>query len=209
MPSLPDASILVIGGAFWEPSPSMVSGPHMNYSRYTLAAGWSRPLPIPSARGYHSTAVLLPDGRVLVGGGEGRHAYPSPIADAPADYDIYEPPYLHSGAPRPTSVQLPGQVLTGSPDPHYVLGVQQAGIQLTCQISGLGSLDRIVLTSPGSTTHHSDMSARYIELVSTAVTTTSRTFSLPAETVVPRGYYMLWAVSAGGVPSEAIWIRVV
>lgn len=68
--------------------------------------------------------------------------------------------------------------------------------------------DNIVLTAPGSITHHSDMSARYVELQSVAVDSRHRICSLPAETVVPRGYYLMWAVDNGGVPSTAIWVKV-
>jgi hypothetical protein len=52
------------------------------------------------------------------------------------------------------------------------------------------------------------MSARYIELESVATSTKSRQFNVPDETVAPRGYNMLYVLSNGGVPSEAIWVRI-
>lgn len=45
-------------------------------------------------------------------------------------------------------------------------------------------------------------------MVSAAVSTKERTFSTPDQRVLPHGYYMLFAVSSGGIPSEAIWVRV-
>ena len=47
---------------------------------------------------YHSSAVLLPDGRVVVGGGE---------AAGRLRAQIYSPPYLFKGA-RPTISGSPG-----------------------------------------------------------------------------------------------------
>jgi hypothetical protein len=156
--------------------------------------------------------VLLPDGRVFVGGGDGRLTVDPARTPSPHDYDIYEPAYLHSSSPRPTAVALP---VTGQdPDGTYLLSRGQLQVSLTCSLysgsafEGLDYVDKLVLMAPGSITHHSDMSARYIELASVAVSSTERRFDVPAETVAPGGYYMLFAVTNAGIPAEAIWVRI-
>ncbi|MBX3464553.1 MAG: hypothetical protein KF830_15395 [Planctomycetes bacterium] len=53
-------------------------------------------------------------------------------------------------------------------------------------------------------THHDDMSARYVELASTAVNARTRQFDVPSELVAPRGYL----IDNGGVPSTALWVRI-
>lgn len=194
---LPDGSMLVIGGD--DPGHGAV----MQTALYKQGT-WSRLASSPTRRRYHATAVLLPDGRVFVGGGEGRH---DPAGPASAhDYDTFEPPYLQAHTPRPTGVQL--RHVARDAEGTYLLAVQQHGIQLAAELAGLAFVDKVVIMAPGATTHHSDMSARYVELASTAQGPDVRTFDLPGERVLPRGYYMLFAVSDGGVPAEAIWVRV-
>ncbi|MBL8730229.1 MAG: DUF1929 domain-containing protein [Planctomycetes bacterium] len=194
---LPDASILVLGG-----NEAGLSGEEV-VARYTPATGWQGIDKLPTWRRYHGTSLLLPDGRVLVGGGDLRYDTSSGLA--PHDYDIYEPAYKRAAQPlNPLLVGVP-QDAEGT----YLLSPNQAGIRLEVGLSGMGSLDRVVLTAPGSVTHHADMSARYVELASVAVDPKARLFNLPAETVAPRGYYLLWGVDNSGIPtSTAAWVRI-
>jgi N-acetylneuraminic acid mutarotase len=135
-------------------------------------------------RAYHSTAVLLPDGRIMSAGDTGAGGGKQLI-------DFYSPPYLFHG-PRPTITDAPSQVSYGGTFP-----ITLAGAPAT----------RAVLMAPGATTHADEMNARHVEL---AVTRTSGGFVAtgPTPRVAPPGYYMLFALTADGVPSMASWVHV-
>jgi len=195
--ALPDGSILVVGG-------NEVPGPAEEVvSRYSPGSGWVGVGQTPTLRPYHATMVQLPNGSVLIGGGDGR--FDTSTGLSPHDYDVFEPAYMQApGRPHSTTITNAVQDAEGT----FLLAPNQTGLHLTAKVSGMASLVRIVLTAPGSVTHHSDMSARYIELSSTSVKAGARSFDVPAETVAPRGYYLLWAVDNGGLPAEAIWVRI-
>ncbi|MCU0865331.1 MAG: galactose oxidase early set domain-containing protein [Planctomycetes bacterium] len=201
---LPDGSIVVIGG-------NSASGSYLDTAQFRLGVGWQLLAPAPTYRNYHACCVLLPDGRVFVGGGEGRHDSSAP---GPHDYDVFEPPYIAAPS-RPCNVVLPQAAIEA--DGTYLLNNDQSGIELQCDIGALGSIERVVLMAPGAMTHHSDMSARYIEMeldptpgqgITVPVGTASMWFKTPEEKVLPRGYYMLFVVEKTGVPSEATWVRI-
>ena len=59
---------------------------------------WTTLASMATYRGYHSTAFVLPDGRVVSAGGE----------DVGANAEIFSPPYLFQG-PRPTITAAPDQ----------------------------------------------------------------------------------------------------
>jgi len=66
--------------------------------------------------------------------------------------------------------------------------------------------------SPGAIalmTAMSTMSARYVELDSVLVpgTINQRTFSVPDGRVLPRGYYMMFALTNANIPSVAEWVK--
>ncbi len=151
-----------------------------------------------SERGYHSTALLLPDGKVLSAGSNYRTW----------DYQVYSPPYLDSqyDPVRPELSQLNVEL-----DLRYG---QQSSIRYPT-IAGV-SPDRVVLMRPGSITHHFDYDMRYVRLPITGV---GITFTVPQKTLVrfrapanskeaPEGYYMLFLVTDDGIPCErARWVH--
>src|SRR4029079_16686951 len=91
-------------------------------------------------RAYHSTAILLPDGRVL-SGGDNRPG------GGQKKLDIYSPPYLFKGA-RPTITSATSTV----------------GNNGTINVQTPNAVDRAVLMAPGATTHANDMHQRMVEL---------------------------------------------
>ena len=154
------------------------------------------------ARTYHSTALLLPDARVMSAGDDinGPDGPGSGIRDDTAE--IYSPPYLFAedGSPlgpdeRPRIASAPTTATLGD-----VIDVATAGIPV----------GRAVLVAPGAATHATDMSQRIVELpdpVAPADGWLRLRIPSDANVVLP-GYYMLFLLSQHGVPSEARFIRV-
>ena len=88
---LPDGSVLAIGG---NRGTSLYDDPVLSTESYDPATGkWSLMASQAAPRAYHSTAVLLPDGRVLSAG--------QTSGTQQTTAEIYSPPYLFSGT-RPT-----------------------------------------------------------------------------------------------------------
>jgi hypothetical protein len=136
-------------------------------------------------RGYHSTALLLPDGRIMSAGDTGAGGGRQLI-------DFYSPPYLFQG-PRPEITSAPSQVDYG------------ASFDIAASGPAVGSA---VLMAPGATTHAVQMNSRRVELAVTA-TPTGFTATAPASAdLAPPGWYMLFVVTPDGIPSVATWVHV-
>lgn len=187
---LPDGEVLVVGGcARNELDPVQIFPKHAELFDGTA---WRSCASAASPRDYHSTAMLLPDGRVLTAGGESRTR----------DYQVFQPPYLTCGGARPVITQAPTAVQT----------FDVAGASYTVDFAPLPqgvSLARLVLARAGSITHHSDFDARHVVLKATSIASTSATFEGPASHAqTPAGGYLLFLVTNEGVPSAASWVRV-
>ena len=156
------------------------------------------------ARTYHSTALLLPDGRVMSAGDDinGADGPGTPSGTTSDTAEIYSPPYLFNddGAPaaRP--------VISGA-----ISSPVRTGDALQVQTSG-PTAKSAVLIAPGAATHATDMSQRRIKLAApTAVPDQPGAIRLaiPSDVdVVPPGYYMLFLLSETGVPSMAKFISI-
>ncbi len=202
---LPDASLLLVGG--------LAKGPGGNPTVATNApllfkdGAWSELPPNPCAgfpagttspRDYHSTAVLLPDGRVMIGGGNGRNF----------DYEVFSPAYLANTAARPENVHFDPPVPYSAPQNVHELGYDQS-CSVLCDSLPLGvAVTKAVLMAPGACTHHFDMHQRYVEMATTNQRPEYVDIVTPAhDKLAPRGYYMLFLVTNAGTVSRAIWVR--
>jgi hypothetical protein len=199
---LPDGSKLSSGGGLGQapaPDRSLYSEPVYETELYDPASGDWRPAGKENdARTYHSTAVLLPDGRVLSAGDDRPDHLPvldgEPDQDHPAGRtaQLYSPPYLAKGG-RPVVTDSPRAV--------------RYGARLPIAVADPAAVARVVLMRPGATTHAVDMEQRSIELARRAGEAGVVLSSPPDPSVAPPGWYMLFALDARGVPSVARWIQ--
>ena len=179
--TLPDRTVLAANGAAHNRSDNVNTA-----AIYDPDAGlWKSIGADPVGRNYHSSATLLPDGRVVV------------LGSNPADngfelrISMYSPPYLHKGQ-RPTVSGAPTTVRYGDSFPVTVTG----------------DVASASLTSPMSPTHQTDTNARLVDLP-IAGTGGARVLQIPANpNLLPPGPYMLTVLDSNGVPSTADWIWV-
>ena len=104
---LPTGKVLAIGGASVVDQQSVVPGPLAVELWDPNTETWLTLAAMETPRMYHSTALLLPDGRVLAAGG-GRNGNSLNQISA----QVYSPPYLFTGA-RPTITSAPVEALYG------------------------------------------------------------------------------------------------
>jgi Domain of unknown function (DUF1929)/Bacterial Ig-like domain (group 2) len=136
----------------------------------------------PLLRGYHSTTLLLPDGRVLhAGGGDG--------GDTPdnLNYEVYSPPYLFKGARPEISGVTPNAVGYGQT------------IDLTTPDAS--TITKVTFIRMGSVTHAFDQAQRLLPLNFSA-SAGKLSVTLPGRrNLAPPGPYLLFIVNGNGVPS--------
>ena len=200
---LPDGSVFTNGGGYGRRDGSMYAGPVFSSELLAPggAGGWRTVGSEQDARTYHSTALLLPDGRVI-SAGDDRDIAPADhggnvdghLRLADRTYQLYNPPYLFKGA-APQITFAPARVRYDAPFRVAVAGDP-------------GSVTGAHLMAPGAVTHANDMNQRAIELNLTTQPD-GVTLTTPLDdTVAPPGYYMLFLQNADGAVSSAAWIRI-
>ena len=136
-------------------------------------------------RMYHSTALLLPDGRVLSAGqSSGKYENTG---------EIFSPPYLFMG-PRPVISTAPGTLGYGQP---FTVTTPQAA-----------SISQVALVKAGTVSHSNNFDQRYVNCTFTTSSGTLSVTSPPNANDAPPGWYMLFLVNSTGVPSVASWVQV-
>ena len=181
---LPNGTVLAIGGGA---GGGKYANPVEQAEIYSPSTGkWTAMASQTAQRTYHSTAVLLPDGRVISAG--------SDYGTLETTYEIYSPPYLFQGA-RPTITGSPASVTYGS---NFVINTPD-----------YASISSVALMRAGSTTHADDFDQRYVALTFTNTGSNTLTATAPASAnLAPPGYYLLVIVNRSGVPSVMPFVQV-
>lgn len=164
-------------------------------------------------RMYHSTAVLLRDGRVLVAGSNPHFRYDFRNVMFPTELrlEAFSPSYLDAqfGDLCPTIVEPSAQ------PPNEVTYGQDFKISFQVK-SKLSAPVLVTLLAPPFNTHTFSMSQRLLVLKiknSNDVGVGESTYEVevtapPSPTLAPAGYYLLFVVHQA-IPSKGIWIRIV
>jgi Domain of unknown function (DUF1929)/Bacterial Ig domain len=190
---LPDGSMVQVGGGVGsdatEPVESRKYAAGDEHKQVELwdpeTKTWRLGPPQEEWRAYHSTALLLPDGRVLSAGDD---LHGGGVTDTG---EIYEPPYLHRG-PRPSITSAPATIEAGE-----TFGVTTPDT----------NIKGAALVAPGAATHAVDMNQRYLPLTVSRRTGCVDVAAPPNARVAPPGYYMLFLLNDQGVPSVAKFVK--
>ncbi len=180
---LPTGEVLVTGGTSGvkdEPENAVLTPEIWN----STTGNWRKVAPQTVYRGYHSTALLLPDGRVFSGGGE---------RVGGTSMEIYSPAYLFKG-PRPTIASAPNQVNYG-----------QKFKVVTPDASDIKTVRWIRL---GSVTHSFNQSQRINALSFVKRSGEIEVTATNNAGATPPGHYMLFILNNNDVPSVAKIIKV-
>ncbi|CAO4184730.1 RICIN domain-containing protein [Methylorubrum aminovorans] len=147
-------------------------------------------------RGYHSSALLLQNGALVIAGG----GAPGPVVNENAEF--YYPPYLFTQvdgravlAPRPQILSLTTNRL-------------QYGQTMQFELGSRDEIAEVVLIGLSQVTHSFNFTQRRYPVT---FTQTDQTVSLkgpPSGNVAPPGYYQLIAIDRKGVPSPGVILAV-
>ncbi len=182
---LANGQVLAVGGGTTSDQQVITTGVLPTEIWDPTSETWSAAAPIAAARSYHSTAVLMPDGRVLVAGG----GHPNGLGDAGQDSaQIYSPSYLFNGA-RPTITAAPSSTTYGS--------------TISVSTPDAASITGVNLVSLGTDTHQMDMNQHFVPLSFTAGSGSLNVTMPSSSAVAPPGHYMLFVINKQGTPSVA------
>ncbi len=160
---------------------------------------WQTLAAMQMTRQYHSTALLLPDGRVLSSGG-GICGTCDSVGYLAKNAEVFSPPYLFkkdgSGelAPRPQITSAPDEATYNAP---FDISTPNAA-----------SVSKVALVRLGAVTHSVNMEQRYVPLSFTAGSGSVNATAPASANLAPPGVYMLFVIGANGVPSVARMVRV-
>jgi hypothetical protein len=160
---------------------------------------WSMMAAASVPRQYHSTAVLLPDARILsAGGGEYAAANPANGPNNHRDAQIFSPPYLFNAqglAVRPVITSAPSAVKYGQ---DFAVGTPNPD-----------QIKRVTWVRLGSVTHAYDQNQRFNNLAyKKSDAKTLEVTAPPSGNHAPPGHYMLFLLDGNGVPSVAKIIQI-
>ncbi|KAL8933372.1 MAG: hypothetical protein Q9216_006399 [Gyalolechia sp. 2 TL-2023] len=195
MTALPDGTLMILNGAFQGAAGfGLAVGPNRNAVLYDPSKPVNQRMSVMAnttiARMYHSEAILMQDGRVLVSGSDpqdGRN---------PQEYrvEVFVPPYLLQGRARPSFTIA---------NKNWAYG---ASIPISVTLRN-GGPARVSLMGAESSTHGNSMGQRTLFPAVSCAGATCTITSPPNGRVAPPGWYQLFLLD-GPTPSTSTWVRI-
>ena len=203
---LPTGDVAITGGVlktnpYTESPTDTTSGGVRQVEIYHTATGtWSTGATATEVRGYHSSALLTPDGTIWTAGSEIEQlsltSKPLGTALPKLAIELYKPAYFA----QPDRLRI-----LNAPD--FV----QYGFNflVTCAadaetVKGR-TVSRVALMRFGSCTHSFDGDQRFVSVPFTQNGAELTVTGPPDGTVAPPGYYMLWLLDGDNLPCQHAW----
>ncbi|KAH7523542.1 hypothetical protein FEM48_Zijuj06G0022800 [Ziziphus jujuba var. spinosa] len=215
MTLLPNGNVLIINGgaagtAGWELGRNPVLNPVIYKPNNAVGSRFESQNPSSIPRMYHSTAILLRDGRVLVGGSNPHVYYNFTGVIFPTDLSLeaFSPSYLEAQFSnlRPRIVSPTSQT--------KLAYAQKLAVRFTVTGTVATKLVSVTMVSPSFTTHSFSMNQRLLVLGAESVRNLGKTtYEVQVTTpssgnLAPSGYYLLFVVHQE-IPSLGIWVQIV
>ncbi|MEM7134025.1 MAG: tectonin domain-containing protein [Chloroflexota bacterium] len=192
---LADGSVMAVGGllsgtGFCNAESSTHAGEIWNpeTGQWSIMASQDRP------RHYHSTSVLLPDGRVWSGGSGYATNVSTQQARCPYQNtsEIFSPPYLYN----------PDGTLATRPEITFAPKSALYNKTFELLTTNANDIQKVGLVKLSSVTHKLNTGQRYVPLSYQVVNSQKLAVTTPADAnIATAGYYMLFIINQQGTPS--------
>lgn len=207
---LPNSTIFLAGG-IRIPGLGNLAGPAEILNLNNLDEGWKTTTYMKHPRGYHSAAILLPDGSVLMGGDKGEFQGDGIDLESERFY----PSYFEKPRPGIEDNSFPETV---NYDTQFDIGVVDDGFY------NADKIHEVAIIRPGSVTHGFNFTQRFVELLRIKPDPNNLTVRVKSPkngSIAPPGWYLLFIIyhdetcesdshedCSNRIPSVAKWIRI-
>ena len=212
MTLLPNGDVLIVNGgssgsAAWELGREPVFVPDLYHPENPVNSRFESLNPSTIPRMYHSTAILLRDGKVLVGGSNphGFYNFTGVLFPTELSLEAFSPVYL-----EPEFAKLRPKIV--SPKSQTTITYRKT-MKLKFKVVGeVKGPVKVTMVFPSFTTHSFSMNQRLLVLDNVKFKRSKSTnYEVQVRTprsafIAPSGYYMMFVVN-DNIPSEGIWVR--